>query len=190
MGLVRTWSPRQVIAALLVPLALNSILLTATIERWSRVCVRPFLVADGTPLESADTCNMGTNWTIRMLSGLTFAELALHLVLAALVAFGISTSAFEHVRTMGAALRILVLLPFATVLPWGGPRVHAQYSLAIVAPDTDPLSWMMAWHMNHRGLFGAVALLHSAAALLWVFPPRPRSSDVQTNPSTTPISAT
>jgi hypothetical protein len=163
---MRRFDVQAAIAALLLPLALNSVLLFVLVERWQRTCVQPLVLVKNQPFLPVAVCDPKTSVTVRLLMGLTFAELALHVLLGLLITVGTTSSSFAHPRTIGAALRVGSLLPFATVLPFTGPQVMDGIGTSM--KGFDPHSWMVAWHLTHRALFWAVMVLHVIAAALWI----------------------
>ncbi len=162
---MRRFPVQLAIAALLVPLAANSVALTIAASRWKRSCFSPLFIIDGKEAEFILSCRTDAPIT-RLLSGLATAELVLHLSLAMLISIGLATYSFPHRQTSGAAIRVGSLFPFATLLPFGTPRWSQLY----VPPPKrfDPSTWNFVWHVNHQRVFWVVAMLQVVAAMLWV----------------------
>jgi ABC-type Na+ efflux pump permease subunit len=155
---------RVVTAAVLLALSLNSIALSVVVRSWSPECPQLWVVKRGA--ESLVTCPAPLSTLTRLLVGLSFAEIALHLALAGVIALGITTNSYSHRQTLASSLRAASLWPFSLLLPFGSGQ------LALYADDEwflqRGVAWVVIWMLNHQPTFVVVALLQSVAAGLWV----------------------
>jgi succinate dehydrogenase hydrophobic anchor subunit len=160
MRVAKPFKAQYVISTLLIPLALNSLLLVVLANRWRSKCMQPMFEVNGKPFAFINVC-APTSRLNQLLSYLTFSEILLHSVLGMLIAIGATSSSFRSRGAVRAALVVGSLLPFATLLPFGIDPMEVSVRTENV------LMWMCEWHLNHQRLFVAVTTLHVAAAFLW-----------------------